>query len=338
VRRVSDRQLDIGIRIAAVLVLVAGAYLGYSVWWSSKYLVTASPAGRAIDNLRAVVTASPGNALARVRLAEALASSGDVSGAVEQFQAALKIQNDLVPALNGLGAIAMQRKDWRAAEGYWKKVIATLDTTALAPKDMRLEQAYYGLGVVEIELKRYEEAVVNLKEALRIRSSASDTHYMLSVAYRELGYPDKQRDELTITLAFEPANAQANYDLGLLALKDGDVASAAELFRMSADKVPAGIDLPQKELAKLAAQGDAASRLARAQALRETDAAEALKQARIAAALDPTLVEAVRLIAVLWEEQGNNDRALNAYERLQELVPTDAVAAEAIKRLSANAK
>jgi hypothetical protein len=29
---------------------------------------------------------------------------------------------------------------------------------------------------------------------------------------------------------------------------------------------------------------------------------------------------------------------LNAYERLQELVPTDAVAAEAIKRLSANAK
>jgi tetratricopeptide (TPR) repeat protein len=161
---------------------------------------------------------------------------------------------------------------------------------------------------------------------------------MLSIAYRELGYPDKQQEELQITLAFDPNHAQANYDLGLLYLKAGDVASAAELFRIAADTAPDGVVLPQVELDKIAAKGSAADHLAKAKSLVGKSVDAALTEARIAAALDPASVEAVRLVGQLWEKKGEKSRALNAFTRLLEMAPSDAEANEAIKRLSADAK
>jgi cytochrome c-type biogenesis protein CcmH/NrfG len=46
----------------------------------------------------------------------------------------------------------------------------------------------------------------------------------------------------------------------------------------------------------------------------------------------------VRLVAQLWERQGNKERSVNAWTRLLELAPTDLEAAKAIKRLSADVK
>jgi tetratricopeptide (TPR) repeat protein len=334
----TDRLLDWGLRALVVIILVLAAYLGYSYWTTTQQKELSSPEGRAIDNLRRMVLGSPGNVNARVKLAEALAYSGRLDESVEQFQAALKLDPETVAALSGLATIAMERKDYKSAESYWLKVIALLDTKSAATGDPRLEQAYYGIGVTYIDTKRYEEAVQALKEALRIKSSASDTHYMISVAYRELDYPDKQREELLITLAFDPNNAQANYDLGLLYLGDKDTATAAELFRIAVDNAPEGITLPQDELDKIEANGDAAERLAKAQSLASKDPAAALVQARIAAALDAGSVPAVRMVAQLWERQGEKERALNAWNRLLELAPTDQEAAKAIKRLGADAK
>jgi tetratricopeptide (TPR) repeat protein len=334
----TDRWLDYGLRALVVIVLVLAAYLGYAYWTTTQQKAISSPEGRAIDNLRRMVLGSPGNVNARVKLAEALAYSGRLDESIEQFQAALKLDPETIAALSGLATIAMERKDYKTAESYWLKVVGLLDTKSAATGDPRLDQAYYGLGVTYVDTKRYEEAVQAFKEALRIRGSASDTHYMLSVAYRELDYPDKQREELLITLAFDPNNAQANYDLGLLYLGDKDVATAAELFRIAVDHAPEGINLPQDELDKIAEKGSAADRLAKAQSTAAKDPAGALAEARVAAALDAGSVPAVRLVAQLWERQGNKERALNAWTRLLELAPTDLEAANAIKRLSADVK
>lgn len=333
-RRRADRWLDIGIRTALVAVIAAGAYLGYLVWANSQTQAVSSPSGRSIENLRKIVAASPGNANGRIVLAQALADAGRIDEAITQFEAALKLQPDYVPALNGLATLAMQQKDFKTAESYWLKIVGLLDNTPTANQDPQLDAAYYGLGVTYIELKRYEDAVGALKEALRIRNSASDTHYQLSIAYGKLGFPDQQRKELEITLAFDPKNAQPNYDLGLLSLKEGDVARAAELFRIAADYAPDNITLPEEQLTKIASKGTAAERLAKARSLAKTDAKAALSEARIAAALDPKNAEAVRLVAQLWEKTGGKESALNAYRRLVELVPDDKEANDAIKRLS----
>jgi tetratricopeptide (TPR) repeat protein len=147
-----------------------------------------------------------------------------------------------------------------------------------------------------------------------------------------------QKQELAIVVAFDPKQAQANYDIGMLDLAAGDVAAAAESFRIAADNAPTGVTAPQAELDKLDAAGSASVRMASAQRLRSSDPKKALSEARVAAALDPANPDAVALVAQLWEKNGDKARALNAWNRLLELVPGDVTATDAVKRLSAPSK
>ena len=333
-RERSDRFIDWGIRFAVVAIIVVGAYLGWSYYSDTHLAATQSPAARAVANLTNIVQKSPNNALALVRLGEALIANDQQTEAIAQLEAAIKIEKDNSQALTDLGLIAMDRREWKTAEGYWMRVIDVIGSAEMASKDQRLADTYYYLGTTLIEEKRNEEAVADLKKSLQIKRDSSPVHYMLSVAYQRLGLAQKQREELQVVLAFDPNEAQANYDLGVLTLKS-DPAEAAELFRIAADKAPAEVVLPEQALAKL---GDAAKHLSTATALQSSYPKKALTEARIAAAIDPKNVEAVRLAAVLWEARKDPKRAMNAWERVAELVPGDARAAAAIKRLSAHVK
>ncbi len=327
--RLNSHTLDIAVKVIGLLVVVALVYLGYTVWSTQHSVQDNSVAGRAIKSLVAQVKKEPRNAQARVLLAQALASDGRLDDAVEQFQNALKIEKDNAAALEGLGLIAMKREEWRTAEGYWQQLVDSLKSGQFANQDARLERAYYYRGVTLISLKEYEDAVLYLKEALRMKRDDADTHYALSVAYRELGSTANQRKELESALAFVPTMPEANYDMGKLLLADGDEAGAAELFRRSADNATGRAE-PIAELEKL---GTAADRLAKAKSLQATDEKAALVEARIAIALEPANVDAARLVAVLLEHVGTKDEAVTAYERVLQLVPQDPDATEALKRL-----
>lgn len=327
-----DRWLDIALWVVGVAIAAIVIYVGVGYFTQTRTQSTSGAEARAIINLEKVVRNNPGNEAARITLAQALAAEGDIDQAAEQFAAAIKINKDSVQALIGLGAIAMQRKEYQIAQGYFQRVIDLLDTSELAGKDPRLEQAYYSLGVTYLELKQNEEAAESLREALRIRKDNSNSHYALSVAYGRLKLYDKQRQELQITLSFDPGKPEANYDMGLVLLKEKDIAGAAELFRISSDNAP-NTDLPRIELQKF---GSASDHLQTAMQLEASDPAKALTEARIAAALDPLNTEAVRLTARLWEVRKDKERALNAWQRLLELLPTDPAALDAIKRLNPN--
>ncbi len=327
--RLNAHTLDIAVKVVGLLVIVALVYLGYTVWSTQRSVQDNSVTGRAIQSLVAQVKKTPRDANARVLLAQALASDGRLDDAVEQFQNALKIEKDHPAALEGLGLIAMKREEWRTAEGYWQRLADSLKSGQFANQDQRLERAYYYRGVTLISLKEHEDAVLYLKEALRMKRDDADTHYALSVAYRELGSTANQRKELESALAFVPTMAEANYDMGLLLLGDGDEAGAAELFRRSADNAPGRAE-PIAALEKL---GTAAERIARAKSLQATDEKAALVQARIAIALEPMNIEAARLVASLLEHVGTKDEAVTAYERVLKLVPQDPDATEALKRL-----
>jgi tetratricopeptide (TPR) repeat protein len=331
----ADRWVKIATWIvAAALVGVAG-FLGWNYYSDAHLADTQSPAARAVSNLRNIVGKTPNNATARVRLAEAMMANSQPSDAIVQLEAALKIDKTNADALTDLGLIAMDRKEWKKSEGYWRQLIDLLSTAEMSSKDQRLADVYYYLGTTFVEEGRYEDAVANLKQSVTIKRDNSPVHYMLSVAYQRLGLTDMQRQELDTVLAFDPKEAQANYDLGLLTLKAGDTAEAAELFRIAADNAPSTIDAPSKQLATL---GSASDRLASAERLRTSDPKAALSDARIAAAIEPANIDAVRLVARLWEANKDSKRAQNAWERLLELVPGDTTATDAIKRLSANAK
>jgi Tfp pilus assembly protein PilF len=330
-----DRGIKIAILVLLAAIMVVGGFLGWNVYSNAHLTSTQSPAARAVANLEAIVAQTPNLASARVKLAEAMAANDQLDEAIEELQVALQIEKDNADALTDLGLIAMQRAQWTQAEAYWIKLVGILGGADMSSKNTALADVYYYLGSTYVEEKRYEDAVANLKKSLSIARDSSPAHYILSVAYSRLDLPDMQEQELRTVIAFDPKQAQANYDLGVLVLAQGDVAQAAELFRVAADNAPANITDPKDQLAKL---GTAAEHLASAQSLQASDPAKALTEARIAAALDPGNADTVKLVAVLAEKQKDTQRALNAWERYLELVPGDTTATDAIKRLGANAK
>jgi len=330
-----DAAVSWAIRIVLVAVIGVGIWLGWTYWRDSQVAQTGSQQARAVQNLRKNVASRPNDVVLRQRFGEALLANGQRAEAIAQFEAALKINKDYTPALSALGLIAMDEREWKTAEGYQVRIIGLLSATEMAAKDVRLANAYYDLGTTLVELRRYEEAVANLKESLRIKRDSSPAHYMLSVAYGKLGLPSEQKKELGIVVAFDPKHAQANFDLGVLLIKEGDAGQGAELVRIAADNAPEGVTMPQEELDKL---GTAKDRLDAAVRLEKSEPKQALSEARVAAAIDPMSADAVRLVARLWEKNGDNLRASNAWERLLELVPEDPSATDAIRRLNPDAK
>jgi tetratricopeptide (TPR) repeat protein len=329
------RKATYGVLVAIVLL---GAYIAYMYLGDTRLASTQSPAARAVTNLAQVVAKAPSDPQARVKLAEAMMANSQTDDAIAQLRAAIELDKENITALTDLGLIAMDRREWKTAEGYWLQLVQLLSGAEMSLKDQRLANVYYYLGTTLVEQQRYEEAVANLKQSILIKRDESPVHYMLAIAYQRLGLPDMQKQELAIVVAFDPKQAQANYDIGMLDLAAGDVAAAAESFRIAADNAPTGVTAPQAELDKLDAAGSASVRMASAQRLRSSDPKKALSEARVAAALDPANPDAVALVAQLWEKNGDKARALNAWNRLLELVPGDVTATDAVKRLSAPSK
>lgn len=329
------RWLDVAIKVVLVLVVALGAYLGYSVWSHDRNVDARTPAGRVLTDLEAAVRKKPNDPNLRVALGQALVANGRRDQAVDQYREALRIDKKHTGALLSLGVLAMQERQFDTAEGHWRKLIDTLEGTEFASKDNRLEQGYFYLGQTLIEQKRHQEAVGYLKEALRIRPDASDTHYSLAVAYRELDSVKKQRQELETTLAFDPMMPEANYDLGILLLAEGDTAGAAERFRLSADRAPNGVDKPRDALKEL---GDADERFAKAKSLAASDPKAALVEGRIAMALDPQRADIIRFVAGQYEKAGKKKEAKDLFQQLLDRDASDADAKKAIERLSDSGK
>lgn len=327
----TSRYLDLAIKITAGLLVAALVFLAYSLISTKLRDRNSSPAARAAQNLVEAVNADPENPVARLRLADALLAAGDQRGATEQYQEVLKLSPDDPGALAGLATIAMDQGEWRTAEGYWRKIIDVLMNSQFANIDQRLEKAYYYLGSTLMEVKEYEDAARYIKEALRLRPGASDSHFLLGVAYREMDSPLKYREEVELALQFDPLLPEANFELGKILLAEGDVAGAAERFRVSADNAPPERPDPANELAKL---GTAEERLAKAEKLlAEGKRRDALVEARVAAALEPANIEASRMIAQIHEKLSEPKVALEAWERVLTIAPGDEEAKEAVARL-----
>lgn len=326
------RGIDLAIWGAVALVVALGGYLAWSVWAHGRAVDSSTPALRAARSMEQLVRKNPNDVQMRLRLAQLYTIAGRDRQAIEQYEVALKLHKDDVPALSGLGFIASRQKEWKTAEGYWLKVVGLLRDKPGSDTDRRLETAYFYLGTSMYEENRYEDAIGYFKEALRIRRDASDTYYALAQAYRAIDAPAQYRQNLEAALAFDPKMPEANYDFGKVLLAEGDVAKAAEHFRTSADGAPTGVDKPGLALEQL---GTAEEHLAKARSLEKKDARKALTEARIATALDPTRIDGLLLKASLYEATKQKSKALETYEAALKIKPDDATARKALERLGA---
>jgi len=324
------RPLDAAIAVIAVVVLVLGAFLGYSVWAQSRMVVASTPAARAVAAVEAKVRKNPNDIDARMQLAQALAVAAREDEAIAQYEAALKINKNFAPAISGIGFLALQRKDFAEGEKYFRRVIEILEPKHTSGPDAQLEIAYFYLGTALMEQKEYEEAANYYKKAILLRRDASDTHYALAFTYNKLGSETKYREELENTLLFDPKMPEANYDYALLLLKDGDKAGAAEHLRTAVTAAP-GVELPQTALDEL---GPFSDRFAAAKAKAAKDPKAALVEARIAVALEPDSVEALVLLGDLAVKTGAKQHATDTYRRVLVIDPNNAAAKAGLEKVN----
>lgn len=324
------RPLDAAVAALLVVVIVLGGYLGISYWRDKSAERASTPASRVVNELISEVRANPNSLDTRMKLAQALTVAGRDREAAQQYKAALTINKDFVPALSGLGFIALKEKQFATGEGYYRKIVDLLEGKVGPGRDSQLETAYFYLGSALMEQKQFEEAIPYLKEALRLKRDASDTHYFLSVALRETGEETASRKSLANALLFDPKMPEANLDYGNILLSQGDIAGAAEHFRIAADAAPQASQ-PRDALRAL---GTAAEHLGKARSLAARDPKGAIVQARVAVALDPRDIDAHLLLGDLYLTMKDKTKALAAYKRALSIDPNNAAAKAGVEKTS----
>jgi tetratricopeptide (TPR) repeat protein len=142
----------------------------------------------AIQHNRRAVELNPNLVKVRVSLAAALAAKGEFAEAVQQYDAALKLNPDQPMAqINMAIALAVLGRVEEAAERYDKAA------TSVAAYSRRLEQE-----------GRVDEAIAQLKEAMRLIPNNARSRYDLAMLYIRQGKPADARPHLNQALLLKP--------------------------------------------------------------------------------------------------------------------------------------
>jgi tetratricopeptide (TPR) repeat protein len=332
------QRFDTVLRAMVVVVLVAiigiGGWFGYTVYRDKLIAEDSTPALRIMKVIKAQVAKNPNEAILRVRLGEAYAAAGQPQNAIEQFNAALKIEPKHTGALIDLGVLAQGQNRLDEARAYYQKVIDLTDNTPMEATNDRRETAYYNMGRLEFDAKNYDTAVGDFKAALRIKDDASDTYFYLAESLMQLDQPDDAMNNLAIALKFDPSFAQAHYALGKLYLEKGDkIRASAEIGQAMALSPTA-----PEPIALAAKIGDPAVFLKTAQAKASSDPKAALEAATIAYNLNNKDLVAGKLEGRLLVQLGHKKAALLQYTGMAKNYPKDAEIAAAVKALSPKSK
>jgi tetratricopeptide (TPR) repeat protein len=196
-----------------------------------------------------------------LRLASNAKELGLVDDAERAFKQALGIDDRSVPALKGLGILAINRRNYEAAESYLRRACEidespagfTLLGVALrhTGKDLDAEEAYRRAIRINPE---YEEAYYNLGVLLRFdRPSEAQPLFRTAIeldpdyacAHRELGFlltshgaDPKTEGHLRKAIELDPRDGWAHIYLGSYLWRCTDVEGALAEFRIAEELEP----------------------------------------------------------------------------------------------------
>lgn len=189
---------------------------------------------QAIVSAEVAVRESPNDLGKRLQLAGQYANADRLDDALAQLREILKADAAFRPALLGLGEILHKQGKFEDAQSALKKYVATASKGEFASEDPKLEFAHYLLGVTEAELGNDAAAAASLQKAVDIDSADADAWYALGLAQLELKRFADAVNSFNRAIAFVPAGwcepfeglAEAYEGVGV---SQGSVMAAARL-------------------------------------------------------------------------------------------------------------
>jgi len=218
-----------------------------------------------------------------------------------------------------LGNRQLEAGDWAAAHARFQEAVAA---------GYRLDDAAFGLGVCALRIGDYAEAELRFTEALTARGGAwAEARAELGLLLLRRGLADQASDLFHDAAAADAKCWPARYGQALLLLDAGDWEAARELLKVGEDR-------------KGVLKGEDRYHHARALMFLANGAiAQAEIEALQAQNLDPADARYAALVARVYQEQGHEELAINAWEQMLEMpgVVASAPALHELGRLYAKA-
>ena len=184
----------------------------------------------------------PTNITNRIVLADLYFGKQRYEEAVEQYQAAVEINENSPLARVGLGRAQWAVKDYAGASENFNAVIKL--STEEDISGSLVQTAYYYLGKTALEQGAPEEAAEHFSQATALERTDADAWFMLGTAYAEASMLEEAADALGTAVSFVP-NFKEAYELlvgiyeeqglegevlyarGMVAYAEGDLDAAA---------------------------------------------------------------------------------------------------------------
>jgi Flp pilus assembly protein TadD len=190
------------------------------------------PAAR--KHLEEAIALDPNHYNSRYNLGVVLAELGDPTGAREQLEKALalgasepQIRFKLASVLRTLGETQLAQEQLKL---YQEEEKAKADRTLAASKAAQAAKEFEG--------KNFAKAAQLYREALNAYPKDASLAYKLAMALDGAGNNEEERTVLEQAVQLDPDFALAQNQLGYLASKGGDTASAEEHFRQAVRSSP----------------------------------------------------------------------------------------------------
>ena len=169
-------------------------------------------------------------AFGRYNLANLYAALNQPEKAIQNYRAAIKIDNLFYPAKVNLAMLYNQKGENDRAEVLLREV------TTEHPE---MPEIAYSLGLLLTEMKKYDPAIFYLQKAAEGMPEHSRVHYNLGLLLQYLHQDEKAEAALLKALALDSDNMDYLYALGDFYLKRGELRKAKGIAKQMAAKYPA---------------------------------------------------------------------------------------------------
>ncbi len=298
-----ERWLSRGIPLAAGLAIVLGLAAAIVLVQDQFFSSSPSDLERNEQELREAILKSPDDPDLRVSLANVYLQEQKYDEAIAQYSGVLEVDENRQDALMGLGVAYRETGDSEQAVTAFTKFVELNKDSPYADVDRRLEAVHFYLG--EIYLERNE--------------------------------PDKAVEELEAALAIEPADADALYLLGNGLRAQEDYEGAIDAYGLATSFVPDFKEAYEGMAAAADKQGDSlTATYARAMArLSSGDVDTAVQELEEVVEQSPDIAGAYFGLGYGYEQLGQTDKAVAAYQKSVDTDPRQYAAQSALARLGA---
>lgn len=176
---------------------------------------------------------------ARKNLAFVYLRAQNDSMATEVYNGILKTKPDDVDALTILGDLSAGKKDYAGAVEYYKKVLIADSTSS---------RATHGLALCYDYLGQRDDALAAYEKALRARPDEKDLRFNYGRLFYIREEYEKAIDQFSQVLALDPADLDANMNIGIAYLKVGE-----KIDKPIQDIEAKGLNLTKQQTSDLAA-------------------------------------------------------------------------------------